>query len=108
MADNLINRAKSPVKVLEPMVTGLPIVAHRVGQAAEFIGDAGVLVEPGNLRAMAEAVSALLSDEEKRKSLGERAQRRVWEQFNWEELSRVAERAYRKVLLGRASGNLIP
>lgn len=99
MSDNLINRAKSPVKVLEPMVMGLPIVAHRVGQAAEFVGDAGVLVQPGDLQGMAEEVSALLGDADRRRRLGEMARWRVWEEFNWEGLSGVAEEAYKTLLV---------
>jgi len=100
MEDNLINRAKSPVKVLEPMLMGLPVVAHRIGQAAEFIGDAGVLVPPGDLEGLAGAVSALLSDRERRKRLGEKARERVWREFNWEKLSLTAEAAY-DAALGR-------
>jgi glycosyltransferase involved in cell wall biosynthesis len=94
MADTLLNRAKSPVKVIEPMLMGLPMVAHRVGQAADFVGDAGVLVEPGNLDEMARAVSALLSDRNRRSLLGAMAEQRVWNSFNWESLSGVAERMY--------------
>jgi glycosyltransferase involved in cell wall biosynthesis len=97
MSDNLINRAKSPVKLLEPMVMGLPIVAHRVGQVAEFLGDTGVLVQPGDVRGMAVAASALLSNPERRKRLGESARQRVWAEFNWEKLSGVAEQAYMRV-----------
>jgi len=92
--DNLLTRAKSPVKVLEPMLMGLPIVAHRVGQAAEFIGDAGVLVPPGDLQGMADAVTVLLNSPEKRKQLGEKGKARVWTRFNWERLCLQAERAY--------------
>jgi glycosyltransferase involved in cell wall biosynthesis len=98
MSDNLINRAKSPVKLLEPMVMGLPIVAHRVGQVVEFLGDTGVLVQPGDVRGMAEAASALLGDPGRQKRLGERARQRVWAEFNWEKLSGVAEEAYTCVL----------
>jgi glycosyltransferase involved in cell wall biosynthesis len=98
MADTLLNRAKSPVKVLEPMLIGLPLVAHRVGQAAEFVGDVGVLVEPGNLDEMARAVSSLLSDPHRREVLGAMAEQRVWSCFNWESLSGVAERMYRLAL----------
>jgi glycosyltransferase involved in cell wall biosynthesis len=94
MADTLLNRAKSPVKVIEPMLMGIPIVAHRVGQAAEFVGDAGILVEPGNLDAMGRAVSDLLDDRNRRNLLGAMAEQRVWARFNWESLSSVAERAY--------------
>jgi glycosyltransferase involved in cell wall biosynthesis len=102
MEDTLLNRAKSPVKLLEPMLMGLPVVAHRVGQTPEFLGDAGVLVEAGGLEAMSEAVAALLSDAERRKRLGEKARDRVWAEFNWERLSGVAERAYRQVLTSRS------
>jgi glycosyltransferase involved in cell wall biosynthesis len=99
MADTLLNRAKSPVKVIEPMLMGIPLVAHRVGQAAEFIGDTGILVEPGNLDAMTRAVSDLLNDRNRRNLLGAMAEQRVWARFNWEDLSGVAERMY-KVALG--------
>jgi glycosyltransferase involved in cell wall biosynthesis len=98
MEDTLLNRAKSPVKLLELMLMGLPVVAHRVGQTPEFLGDAGVLVEAGNLEAMSEAVAALLSDAERRKRLGEKARERVWAEFNWGRLSEVAERAYVSVI----------
>ncbi len=98
MEDTLLNRAKSPVKLLEVMLMGLPIVAHRVGQTPEFLGDAGVLVEAGHVEAMSDAVSALLSDAARRVRLGEQARERVWAEFNWERLSGVAERAYRAAL----------
>lgn len=94
MADTLINRAKSPAKLLEPMVMGLPIVAHRVGQTPEFLGPAGVLVEAGDVEGMARAAADLLDDPERRIRLGEMARRRVWAEFNWKKLSRVAEQAY--------------
>jgi glycosyltransferase involved in cell wall biosynthesis len=94
MEDTLINRAKSPVKVLEPMVMGLPVVAHRVGQAAEFLGDAGVLVPPGDVTGMADAASVLLDDPALRRTLGQKARERVWTRFNWETLCGSAEEAY--------------
>jgi glycosyltransferase involved in cell wall biosynthesis len=94
MRDTLLNRAKSPMKLLEPMLMGLPIVAHRVGEAAQFVGDAGVLVPPGNLAGIASALSALLSDPSKRAQLGKQANRRAWSHFNWESLSAKAEDAY--------------
>jgi glycosyltransferase involved in cell wall biosynthesis len=100
MADTLINRAKSPVKVLEPMLMGLPVVAHGAGQAAEFLGDAGVLVEPGDLVGMARAASRLLTHPDQARALGERARARVWAQFNWDRLSGQAQQAYRHALGG--------
>lgn len=102
MADNLINRAKSPVKLLELMVAGLPIVAHRLGQSPEFLGDAAILVEPGDLPGMGAAASTLLANPGLRTRLAERARARVWSKFNWERLSETAERAYAQVLTRRS------
>jgi glycosyltransferase involved in cell wall biosynthesis len=96
MEDNLINRAKSPVKVLEPMVMGLPMVAHRVGEVAEFLGDCGVLVPPSDLDEMAAGASLLLADPGLRNTLATRASERVWANFNWETISLSAEAAYKK------------
>jgi glycosyltransferase involved in cell wall biosynthesis len=98
MRDTLLNRAKSPMKVLEPMLLGIPVVAHRVGQAAEFVGDGGVLVQPGDLPGMASAVSRLLQEPEERAQLGQRGRARVWGRFNWEQLSDIAEEAYEQTL----------
>jgi glycosyltransferase involved in cell wall biosynthesis len=94
MRDNLINRAKSPMKLLEQMVIGLPVVAHNVGQVPHFLVDTGLIVESGSLRDMSEAVSLLLGNPELRRQLGAKAQERVWAEFIWERLSEVAERAY--------------
>ncbi len=98
MEDNLINRAKSPVKLLEVMLMGVPVVAHRVGEVGEFVGDEGVLVRPADLPGMAVAVSDLLRDPARRQVLGERARRRVWADFNWQGLCVVAEEAYRRAM----------
>ena len=42
----------------EALLAGLPLVSTRVGGIAELVGDAAVLVEPGDARAAAEAVAA--------------------------------------------------
>ncbi len=98
MSDNLINRAKSPVKLLEQMLMGLPIVAHRVGQTPEFLGNTGVLVEAGDVATMSVAASALLSNRERAIDLGQSARRRVLQEFDWDRLSLAAEEAYRVAL----------
>lgn len=51
-----------PLAVLESMSLGLPVVATAHGGAAEFLGDAGLLVPPGDAPAMADAIAKLLAD----------------------------------------------
>jgi glycosyltransferase involved in cell wall biosynthesis len=97
--DTLINRARGLAKLLELMAAGLPIVASRVGQAAEYIEDgrSGLLVPPGDPGALARAVLALLADADTRARLSAGALARVAE-YRWDTLARVAERAYQRAL----------
>jgi glycosyltransferase involved in cell wall biosynthesis len=96
MNDTLINRARGLAKLLELMAAGLPIVAGRVGQVAEYLEDgrSGVLVAPGDPGALARGALTLLSDPALRVRMGRAAQARVAEQYTWEHLALQAERAY--------------
>lgn len=97
--DTLINRARGLAKLLELMAAGVPIVASRVGQAAEYIEDgrSGLLVAPGDPGALARAALTLLGDPELRARLsaGARARAAV---YRWDALALTAERAYERAL----------
>jgi glycosyltransferase involved in cell wall biosynthesis len=96
MDDTLINRARSSAKLLELMAAGLPIVAGRVGEAAEYVEDgrSGMLVAPGDPAALARATLALLADAPLRERLGQGARARVAGHYTWDGLAPVAEHAY--------------
>jgi len=102
MDDTLINRARSSAKLLELMAAGLPIVAGRVGQVAEYIEDgrSGMLVAPGDPAALARATLALLADAALRERLGQGARARIAEHYTWDRLAADAEHAY--ALAGRS------
>jgi glycosyltransferase involved in cell wall biosynthesis len=96
MNDTLINRARGLAKLLELMAAGLPIVAGRVGQAAEYIedGHSGLLVPPGQPAALARAALTLLADAPLRARIGQAARERAERLFAWDVLADVAEQAY--------------
>jgi glycosyltransferase involved in cell wall biosynthesis len=96
MDDTLINRARGLAKLLELMAAGLPIVAGRVGQAAEYIEDgrSGLLVAPGDGGALARAALRLLDEPPLRDRIGQEARARVERHFTWDLLARQAEAAY--------------
>lgn len=100
MDDTLINRARGLAKLLELMAAGLPIVAGRVGQVAEYLehGRSGLLVPPADPAAMAQAALQLLADAELRGRLGRAARERVVQCYTWEHLALQAERAYQIAL----------
>ena len=65
----------SPLKVLESMAVGRPVVASRIGQIPWLVsdGESGVLVPPGDARALAEAARRLYAEPELGRRLGARA-----------------------------------
>lgn len=98
--DTLLNRTKCPVKLMDLLAAGVPVVGDAVGQIVESVrhGETGLLVPPGDDAAFIDAVSLLLHDEGMRRSLGTRAASDVRARFAWEKLAMVAEAAYRYVL----------
>jgi glycosyltransferase involved in cell wall biosynthesis len=63
--------------LVEAMATGLPIVASRVGGIPDLVkhGENGLLVPPADEGALERAISDLLSDEARRKRMGETGKR---------------------------------
>lgn len=94
--DTLVNRAKCPVKLLDLLGAGVPVVAEAVGEIREVIrhGETGWLVSPGDERAFAGAVLRLLEEPSLRRRLGIEAARDIRERRSWARLAAEVERAY--------------
>jgi glycosyltransferase involved in cell wall biosynthesis len=73
-----------PMVVLEAMAAGLPVISTPVGGIPELIEDGieGYLVAPGDVDALAERITRLLTDSVERRRMGARAQTRAAE-FDW-------------------------
>ena len=58
---------------------GLPVVATRVGGIPELVVDdsTGLLVEPRDPASLAETIITLLTDEARRRSMGEKGRERI-------------------------------
>jgi glycosyltransferase involved in cell wall biosynthesis len=93
-SDTPSNQARHSAKVLELMAAGLPIVAYAVGELPATLGEAGVLVPPGDAEGFATAVAALLADPDRAVRLGAIAQARAESDFAWDRLADVALAAY--------------
>jgi glycosyltransferase involved in cell wall biosynthesis len=103
--DTLINRSKCAGKVVLAMAMGKTVVTSRVGQNLEYIEDgrSGLLVEPGDAGDLAQALLSVLSDRAWAAELGRNAQRRIWEQFDWDTRIGEVERAYQVALAQRGA-----
>jgi len=94
------------IVLLEAMAAGRPVVATWVGGVPEIVkdGETGFLVPPKNSKAIADAIIALLADEDLRKRMGKAGRSWVNEmenglpRFSIEAMVRKIERLYKEVL----------
>lgn len=86
----------------EAMACGVPVVSSSGGALAEVVGDAGVLVPPGDTNALAAAMASLLDDPERRRGLADRGRRRVLERFSWPVAASRLSDYYGQMLAGRS------
>ncbi|MBW3605155.1 MAG: glycosyltransferase [Actinobacteria bacterium] len=82
---------------VEAMASGVPVVASRSGALPEVVGDAGVLVPPGDERALRAALRALLTDPERRAELRRRGVLRA-QRFDWAQVARMHAALYEEVV----------
>ena len=91
-ADILVNPSFSEsfgMSLIEAMACQVPVVATHVGGMTEIVNNkAGILVEPGNIHALADAIMKLMSNEDLRISMGQAARNAVENFFSW---NRIAE-----------------
>jgi len=94
-----LNEALSNV-LLESMAAGAPTVATRVGGTPEALidGTTGLLVPPGEPRAIADAVSRLLTDRVLADRLGRDARDVIREHFSVEHMVSATETLYLELL----------
>jgi glycosyltransferase involved in cell wall biosynthesis len=89
-----------PLVVGEAMSMEKPVVATDVGGVRELVGDAGVIVPPGNSEALAAAMLVLMgSSVEVRQKLGRSARSRIENYFSIEARVDQWESLYRSTLL---------
>ena len=105
--DTSLQPEVTPVKALEYLAVGLPLVAYDVAETRRLAHGAGVLVEPDDADALAKAVVSLLDDATERTRLGDVGRDRVRRELAWERQSE----AYLGViasLVARRARRLLP
>ncbi len=91
--DNDVTRCKSPLKIVEYLASGKPVVASHVGEVGHMLNGVGILVKPGSAEELARGVMELVQDPVRRRSLGLEARKRA-EAFSWHISVEKLERVY--------------
>lgn len=85
--------------LVEGMACGLPVIAVNNHGPATIVddGETGLLVPPDDERAMGEALARIVSDEEERRRMGERAYEVARERYSWPALAERVAAVYKEV-----------
>lgn len=80
-----------PVVALEAMSSGKPVVASKVGGIPELVNnnENGILVSPGNVEQIVQALLRLLENQSLRNRMGELGRKTVEEKFDWKKISQL-------------------
>jgi glycosyltransferase involved in cell wall biosynthesis len=75
-----------PFPIVEAMSSSMAVVATRVGGIPEALENSktGLLVDPGDVDKLAEAILRLLKDKKLRENMSKEARKRAIERFSWE------------------------
>jgi len=82
--------------ILEAMAAGTPVIASRAASIPEVVGDAGMLVDPADVPAWAEAIVAVTNTPAVRDQLCAAGRARA-ATFSWEQTARFTADVYRHV-----------
>jgi glycosyltransferase involved in cell wall biosynthesis len=89
--------------LVEAMASGLPVVASETTSNPEIVGDAGLYFDPWSVQAIGDALSAVLGDEGRARSMSERSLRRAAD-FSWEKTAAQTRRVLEKAV-GRGAAD---
>ncbi len=86
--------------LIEAMVAGKPVVATRIGAVPEIMRDGidGLLTDPEDIGALAKNIERFLNDRTLAEKLSRKAQIRVRDQFDSEQMALKVEKVYQEVI----------
>lgn len=83
--------------LVQAMATRLPIVTVQATAIPEIVGEAGIMCQAGDDKALVRGVLDVLTKEGLREELGDRGKKQA-EQFNWEKSAKQVIEVYKKAI----------
>ncbi len=89
-----------PITILEAMQAKIPIIASRVGGIPTVLedGETGILIEPGNPNALADAIMRVWSDPQGSLAMGQRARETALTKYSSRRMAEDYLRVYNMIL----------
>ena len=81
----------------EAMACEVPVIVTSGGALPEVVGEAGILVPPGDADALATAIKQLLNNKQLQRQMGEVGRRRVESKFSWKQAAEAILEIYQEL-----------
>ena len=103
-----VTQGCAPLKILESMAAGVPVIASDLPPVRELIRDGmeGRLVPPDRPAELARAIRVLMAYPDRRRALGDKARARVAAQYTWERSLHALRGVYEHV--GKMKSGPVP
>ena len=102
MADNLIEKARFPVRLAEYLASGTPVVSNAVGEVREILSKfhCGLMSSPSDIEGFAQNIQTALDDQAISDTLGKRGMHVARSQMDWSILTQRLIRHYHTIYHG--------
>lgn len=87
--------------IVEAMASGVPVIGSTCGAIPEVIGEAGLVFQEGDAKALASAIRRLISDKQLRQHLAGMGRIRVEQHYSWEQVAHLTYELFNQVLRKR-------
>jgi len=95
--DTPATRAQFPLKLTDGMAMAKPVLATRVGDIPEILGDTGYLIDPGSPPQIAEKIQWIFQNLEVANANGKRARARCVQHYSIEAMAAILQPAIAKL-----------
>ncbi|WP_165351535.1 glycosyltransferase family 4 protein [Halogeometricum borinquense] len=86
-----------PAKVFDAMAMGKPIVASNMSDLDRILDECGIVIEPGSLHQLSDAIESLTDNPEYAAKLGENARTKCIEEYSYQATAPVIDKIVREV-----------
>ena len=90
------------IPLLEAMACGAPVITSNTSSLPEVVGDAALLVDPQDVKALGHAITHLLENEQLREELRQKGYRRA-QQYTWSASASKMLSVYQKLYSGETN-----
>jgi glycosyltransferase involved in cell wall biosynthesis len=84
--------------IVEAMACGVPVIGSSSGAIPDVIGDAGLIVPEGDVRALADGLRRLMHDADLRRQMAEQGRQRVLARYTQAQIAAQTVAVYRQML----------